>query len=532
MNSRRVMECPLWQFRYWAILSLLLVSITALADGEADARYQQLMLALSAMPGQTPSNDTEQSAAESSATSTQERRLLLEHMQRHEPVSSNLPEPKSALAACNNQIHLTLEGARQEYQAAPLNDQGLQFATKDTASGALRLDQRCNLGTRYSTRIKATLGGGYASSEAGRDQSKPRKYGRAWLHEAYLTVEAPGEILLDLGKKDINNGYLLFLSPMDILRTPINLPVHNVINVEGASWRNSYREGRIGLRASKFLDWGTLELAFFPALDKSPRDALVSKWRTLQRNNDSDTVYAAYSANLWEAFNPKLLLRSSDGREHTAAIGVSDSLSDSIIFSLEAAYANRSQIYRVSPAAVDTLVLGGFPQADEVFEPTAQESMQFAAGLRIDGPFRTTLIGEFYYQSEGYGNRNWEQYFQFADYVRAAYASSGFAPYRDYQHLLLSTADSEQRKHLLLGRRYLTLGLERRPVGTGWLGWHLSALGNVDDKSTLLNAHLSAQLASRLELYLGGRVMIGGQRTEFGRFGRSPLLYLGLDMSL
>jgi len=526
-----VMGCPLWRIQRWLMAGLLFLPILVFA--EADARYQQLMLALSEMPGQEPSNTAQADDDLASGFSqAQERRLLLEHMQRHEPVSSDLPEPKISEAACNTQINITIEGARQDYKTPPLGDSSLQFEPKDTGSAALRLDQRCNLGTRYSTRIKGTVGGGYASNKAGSEQSKTRRYGKGWLQEAYLTVEAPGEILLDLGKKDIANGYLLFLSPMDIMRTPISLPAHNVINVEGASWRNSYREGRIGLKASKFLSWGTLELAAFPALNKSPRDTLVSKWRTLQRTNDSDTVYAAYSSNLWDSFNPKLLLRSSDGKEHTVAFGVSDALSDSIIFSLEAAYANYSQVNRVSSKAVNALHLGGFPSADDVFEQGAKSSGQLAAGFRIDGPLKTTLIGEFYYQSNGYSASDWEQYFAFADYVRFAYGVSGFQPYRDYQHFLLSAADTDQRKNILLGRRYLTLGIERTPSANGFLGWHISALGNVDDESALLNAHITAQLASRLEMYLGGRMMLGGPRTEFGRFGRSPLMYLGLDLAL
>jgi len=142
------------------------------------------------------------------------------------------------------------------------------------------------------------------------------------------------------------------------------------------------------------------------------------------------------------------------------------------------------------------------------------------------------LIGEFYYQTDGYRPGDWDRYFQFADYAHAAYAASGFAPYLDYQRLLLAAADTDQRRYVLLGRRYLTLGLERGMEGGGRFGWHASVLGNVDDHSALFNFHLTGQLTPATEVYLGGRAMLGRRRTEFGRYGLSPLVYVGVDVGL
>ena len=85
---------------------------------------------------------------------------------------------------------------------------------------------------------------------------------------------------------------------------------------------------------------------------------------------------------------------------------------------------------------------------------------------------------------------------------------------------------------MLHGKSYLTQGVERAAEGDERLGWHASVLGNPEDGSSLLNLHLTYLVAPGTELYLGGRAMFGSQRSEFGRFGQSPLVYLGLKFSL
>jgi len=437
-----------------------------------------------------------------------------------------------AWARCDQRMRVALETAKQQTQAAPLNAYGQQFAGKATLSGAWNIDQRCHFGQRTSSQVKATIAGSISTREAGSEQTAARADMHAWLHEAYLTVQPSNNVLIDLGKKDIRNGYLLFLSPMDIQRTAIDPPAHAVINTEGPSWRTSYREGRIGIGVTSFFNAGTLEVAAFPSLGTHPGDTPLAQWSARQRSNASASGYLAYSANLWQSFNPKLVARTSSRQRHVVAIGVSDALTDGVIFTVEAAHARRSQVRRVTRTATDLLLAGGFPEGAGVLGPTRRKSRQLAAGVRVNGPWRTTWIGEFYYQSDGYGNTDWERYFQFTDYALAAHAASGFQPYLDYQRLLLAAADSDQRRYLLPGRRYLTFGVERAAEGGERLGWHISVLGNPDDRSTLLNLHITGQLAPGAEVYLGGRAMFGARRSEFGRFGQSPLVYLGLDFSL
>jgi len=242
--------------------------------------------------------------------------------------------------------------------------------------------------------------------------------------------------------------------------------------------------------------------------------------------------YFAYSANLWSSFNPKLVARASSHHRHAVAIGVSDALTDAVIFTVEVAQSSHSEVRAVTPDAAELLFAGGFPAGAGVLARAPGHSRQLAAGVRINGPWQTTLIGEFYYQTDGYRPSDWARYFQFADYARAAYAVSGFAPYLDYQRLLLAAADEDQRRYVLLGRRYLTLGLERAAEGGGRFGWHASVLGNLDDHSALLNLHLTGQLTPATAVYLGGRAMLGRRRSEFGRYGLSPLVYLGVNVGL
>jgi len=150
---------------------------------------------------------------------------------------------------CYHRFDATLDTSRQQTRAAPLNLDGRQFQGQTTLATTLRLDQHCDLGGGYRTRLKATAAGAVSNRPAGSEQSSARAHLDTWVHEAYLTAAAPGGVWLDIGKKDIHNGYLLFLSPMDILRAPIDPSSHAVLNHEGPSWRNSYREGRIGVAA-------------------------------------------------------------------------------------------------------------------------------------------------------------------------------------------------------------------------------------------------------------------------------------------
>jgi len=445
--------------------------------------------------------------------------------------SALLLAPPLTLADCDQRMNAWVEVAKQPFSAAPLNHLGRQFVSKATLANAFALDQRCRLGARYSTRIKATLAGSMSTQPAGSEQTASRARVRSLLHEAYLTINAPGEVLIDLGKQDIANGYLLFLSPMDVMRNPINPPPDGLVNLAGPSWRTSYREGSIGLRGTKFMSAGTLELGVFPALDGDPGTAPLAQWSSWQRSNARARVYAAYSANLWDSFNPKVVMVSTSGR-NTVAIGTSGALAAGVILTVEAAHSSRSQVQRVSAQAAGLLFAGGFPLAGDILETIPRASRQLAAGVRINGPRRTTVIAEFYYQADGYSRADWNRYFQFTDYTLAAWASSRFQPYLDYQRLLLSAADSNQRRDLLLGKHYLTLGLERSSEGTNKLGWHLSLLGNADDHSALMNLHLTTSLAPEAELYLGARAMLGRKRSEFGRFGRAPLVYAGLNFSL
>jgi len=442
--------------------------------------------------------------------------------------------PTLALAECEHRLGVALETAKQDTRHSPLNAGGQQFVPKSTLSTALTLDHNCRLGGRISTHAKVTAAGYASTRNAGSEQTAARAGAQAWVHEAYLTAKIPGGMLVDLGKKDIHNGYLLFLSPMDILRTPIDPQPYAVVNTAGPSWRSSYREGRIGISTSVFLDAGTLEIAAFPKLGAEPQgNTPVAQWSSRQRSNEVAMGYLAYSANLWESFNPKLVARASPGRRHVVALGVSDTISDGVVFTVEAAHSSHTRVRQVSQSAVDQLLAGGFPEASGVLEPSPRKSRQLAVGVRVNGPWRTTWIGELYYQADGYSKADWNRYFQFTDQVLAAYATSGLQPYLDYQRLLLAAADSDQRQHVLLGRRYLTLGVERTAEGSDRIGWHASILANPSDQqSALLNLHLTGRLVRGTELYLGGRAMLGRRRSEFGRYGQSPLMYLGLDVAL
>ncbi|WP_265302760.1 hypothetical protein [Verminephrobacter eiseniae] len=436
-----------------------------------------------------------------------------------------------ALADCDNRFSGAVEASKQQFEPAPMNYLGQQLVSKGSLNTAWSLDQGCSLGDGYKTRLKAMVNGSASSGHAGAEQASSRRWARIYLNEAYLTVPVPGEVLIDLGKKDITNGYLLFLSPMDVLRRPMGRPPYGVINEAGPSWRSSYREGSVGIDATRFLDGGSIELAAFPALGGSPGDQPVANWSSLQRSNDSAMVYAAYSANLWKSFNPKLVALSTSGR-HVLGAGVSDVLVEGVVFTMEYAHASRSQVHRLSEQAADTLISGGFPSGSSVLERTPRGSNQLAAGVRINGPQKTTLIGEFYYQSDGYAKSDWDRYFRFTNFALAAHRASGFQPYLDYQRLLLSAADSDGSRNLLLGRAYLTLGAEHSAEGDERIGWHASVLRNANDRSSLLNLHLTYLVAPGSQLYLGGRWMSGGERSEFGRFGQSPLLYFGLKFSL
>lgn len=434
-----------------------------------------------------------------------------------------------AFAACENRLLGAVEASRQNFEPSVLNYQGRQFMPRNAMNTSWSLDQGCTWSSGHKSRLKAMAASAAGSSRAGSEQ-KRGEFSQFILNEAYLTIAAPREILVDIGKKDITNGYLLFLSPMDILRKPIAPPAYGAINSAGPSWRSSYREGSIGVSATKFLDWGTMELAAFPQLGAT-NDRPLPQWSSLQRSNGSSAVYASYSASLWESFNPKMVALFAPGRQ-VGGVGFSDVVTEGVVLTAELAQSSSNPTHRLSKDAVGSFLSGGFPKQSELFEQNPGRSQQLAAGLRINTSQKTTLIGEFYFQSNGYTKSDWNRYFQLSDYALAAYGFSGFSPYLDYQRLLLSAADANHRQNTLLGKRYLTLGMERSTEGFERFGWHSSILWNMDDNSSLVNLHLTYMMSQNTEFYLGSRGMFGDKRSEFGRFGQSPLVYFGVKFSL
>lgn len=419
-----------------------------------------------------------------------------------------------------------LEAGQAQVRDAWLNPQ--EDFSKDQRNSALygELNADCATGAgklhvnAYGERMESY-------GENGSAQDRDGYVNHGFIREAYFSLSPNESLFVDVGKKDIRNGQFFFISPLDFLQNPGNYSSRGVINAMGVSWRDTYREGSVAAQASWFNQYGTAEFAVIPRLANESSKARIAEWTTLQRTNSEERYYAAYTAAVFEDFNPRFVLVG--GESLGAGLGTSGFLSDDWILNLELAARDRSDIREVSAEALRKFSSWQLPSADELFiEQKRNIFTQFAAGLRYATENNMAISVEYLFQDQGLDERNWDGYFDFLDGAERAYQFSGAEVFRDYQLLFAQETDNTVRRDLMLGRQYLMAHVQRDQAELRRLSWETSTIYNMEDQSFALNIHLSSQLSRHFEVYVGGGYLGGRDSSEFGRLATSGVGYAGV----
>lgn len=435
-------------------------------------------------------------------------------------------DPVSAEELCGLSGFAGTEVGRSATRVAQLNPEGEFTRPMSSASayGELRGDcsgEAAKLHFNvFGERLETSGDSGVAQEHDGYDT-------RGFVREAYLSFVPHESLFIDVGKKDIRNGQFFFVSPLDFLQAPSNYSDRGVTNALGVSWRDTYREGAVLAQMSWFTQAGALEVAFLPKLADASHKPRVAEWSTLQRTNSAERYYLSYTTAMFEDFNPRVVLVG--GEDYALGVGTSGFLNDDWILNVELAASESSQVRKFDRAALEQLQALQLPAAESFFnEQSRSRYYQFGAGLRYTTDNNTAISLEYIFQDQGWHKQDWDNYFATLDLLEGAYQASNVGLFRDYQLLFAQEADNMARRDLLPGRNYLMLHLDDNQAELRRLSWESSTIYNLEDRSFALNVHMSSQLTSNFEVYVGGSYLDGPGNSEFGRLGNSGVGYAGV----
>lgn len=346
------------------------------------------------------------------------------------------------------------------------------------------------------------------------------------LREGYISVQLADTVFLDVGKKDIRNGQLFFVSPMDVLQGPANYGFVGYSNSQGVAWRDGYREGAVLLHAVGFGTNGSWEVAILPRLSSEADEAGLAGQRTLQRTNPDDQLYLAYGFNRFSDFNPRIVSVLGGGSK--LGVGVSGFLGQDVILTAEASVQDGSEVRRINRLHLNGFAQGVFPEADTVFQDAPRDRYtQLGLGLRYTTAQATDVSVEYLFQEQGYTDSEWDDYFDFLGLTEVIYQSSRIDAFRSYAMVFAREADDLSRKDMMMGRNYLMSHVRREPRGTRGVGLESAVIYSLDDKSYSLSLHVFSQVYRNVQVYAGGSYLGGAQKSEFGRFGHDGAGYAG-----
>ncbi|KOC89169.1 hypothetical protein [Winslowiella iniecta] len=410
------------------------------------------------------------------------------------------------------------------------------FGASQSVNGYLSTKAGCDIQPGISATLQA--GAEYARqfSRLGEFEGA-RQQGLLVVNQGYLSWAMRDDLALDIGKIRRSSGYLLAISPLDVLRNPVSSMRNVQVNPSGARWRNFYDEGSLGLSASLFRDEGTYELLALPQLThgRNPRRS-AADWKMLERTNASDRYSLSYTSGGFDRFNPTVVLLA--GQTPALALGGSSALNDKIIFNIEGAL-TQGQKWRHLNGQVAQQLQSQQP-VDNLFQQNSQHmGAELGVGLRYAGQYETEYGIEYYAQSQGYSRAEWRTMFDTAKWVNGGYQPhippEWLTPelregYRQYARWMAAEVDNSGRYGYLQGKHYLSAWISRQNSGILRPSITLSGLMNLVDGSNMMTLQVNSYLTEALEGYVGTRAALGSTRSEFGFFGEKGVFYMGLRM--
>ena len=416
------------------------------------------------------------------------------------------------------------------------NNTGDGFGASQSVNAYLSAKAGCEIQSGVSATLQAGAEHARQFSPLG-EYEGARQQSLLVVNQGYLSWAMRDDLALDIGKIRRSSGYLLAISPLDVLRNPVGYLRNVQVNQSGARWRNFYDEGSFGLSASLFRDEGTFELLALPQLThgRNPRSS-VADWTMLERTNASDRYGLSYTSGGFDRFNPTLVLLA--GQTPTLALGGSGALNDKIILNIEGALTQGQKWRHLNGQAAQQLQQQH--AVDNLFQQDSQHpGAELGVGLRYAGQYETEYGMEYYTQSQGYSRTEWRTMFDTAGWLNGGYQQTippaWLTPevregYRQYARWMAAEVDNSGRYGYLQGKHYLSAWISRQNSGVLRPSVTLSGLVNLVDGSSMMTLQVNSYLTDALEGYVGTRAALGSTRSEFGFFGEKGMFYAGLRM--
>lgn len=352
---------------------------------------------------------------------------------------------------------------------------------------------------------------------------------RVLLNRLQLSYTLSDQLRLEAGKLTATPGLFFLKSPAALMSN--YYAGFKSTRIYDPAMRSNYSESSWGARlVDNHRDY-SLAFTVAPQLATiNQRYETSSHWSANRRGNAQARYLLSYTDYRLANHTPALSLLLGDKR--SLALSDSFSYTPALTFNGEVALHNAQQWRHFSPERAAEVVDYQFPSS--LYRADRKPGVEVALGAQYTTRNFAVLGLEYYFQSEGYSDSEWQQQAQLSRYLNRASQSALLDQIFDaYKYLMGAEIGNIANKGQLQGKHYLSAYGSFRSEKGATLQPYITM--NMRDNSTLLGLHLSTPLASfddSLNVYAGGWAGLGKQDTEFAFFGKTVGFYLGLNYLL
>jgi hypothetical protein len=342
----------------------------------------------------------------------------------------------------------------------------------------------------YSDRLSVTFADGVGF---------PEDAVRNELREAYVTWEPVDLLYLDAGRINVRNGVAYGFNPTDFFRSRTSV-------AQASADPLAQRENRLGtfmLRAQRVFDGGTLSFIYAPKLHAPAPIGQVADWidPKIDQTNMDDRFLASLSFEV-EEFSPQILVYHAAGRTKFG-LNISHPVGGTVI--AYASWAGGIAPNLTADAIAFGKRTGTLPPV--VVAPDTRRAFrnEVSLGASWTGIANVTLVAEYNFNSAGFSNKDWRDWFDAGSADPMAGALSWYV--RGYAGDIQTPASQHQA--FVWASYWNAFDIQH-------LGLSGFVMANLQDGSGMAQASVSYDLSDRWSVgaYLSANA--GGARTEWG----------------
>ena len=271
-----------------------------------------------------------------------------------------------------------LEGAAGQSDPRPGATQGVQRLSLDARyDGSLAPDWRLMFSDRLDVNSPPQTPGDNAVNT---------------LKEAYLSWQAPDNVVLDMGRVNVRNGLSLGYNPTDYFKAGA---LRSVVAVDPQSMKED-RQGSVVLRGQQLWSGGALTALYSPKLGDQPDSGAYSL--DVGATNSVNRSLLSYSPTGSEAVSVQFLLFNQDQRAPQCGFNAAALLNDATVVNVE--WSGGQSTSQLSQA----LAQYAMPSVDD----TAY-SQRWVTGVTYTTSNKMSFSAEYEYNSQGLSQVAWNQ---------------------------------------------------------------------------------------------------------------------------